>query len=200
MTSVEKNTRQPPATSPAPTSPERQAVIDAAGRLFAEHGYATVTIRQIAEAAGVSPALVMKIGGNKASLFGSLASSQLEPLPEDYPRANVALELLRRISARRESKSVEPWIQAVVRVIDAPNPEEARENFAAVHLAFLRGFMLGEHNVEARLDMVASMFIGFAIYLNRLSLGRRPVDVAWTIPRYAAMIQSILDSDDLPVD
>ena len=180
--------------------PERQAVLDAAGRLFAEHGYATVTIRQIAEAAGVSPALVMKIGGNKASLFGALASLQVEPLAEDYPRESVALELLRRIVARRESKTVEPWIQAVVRVIDAPNPEEARENFAAVHLAFLRGFMLGEHNLEARLDMVASMFIGFAIYLNRLSLGRRPVDVAWTIPRYATMIQSILDSDDLPVD
>ena len=148
--------------------PERQAVLDAAGRLFAEHGYATVTIRQIAEAAGVSPALVMKIGGNKASLFGALASLQVEPLAEDYPRESVALELLRRIVARRESKTVEPWIQAVVRVIDAPNPEEARENFAAVHLAFLRGFMLGEHNLEARLDMVASMFIGFAIYLNHL--------------------------------
>ena len=180
--------------------PERQAVIDAAGRLFAEHGYATVTIRQIAEAAGVSPALVMKIGGSKASLFGSLASSQIEPLGDDYPRDQVALELLRRIHARRESSTVEPWIQAVVRVIDAPDPEEARENFDAVYLSFLRRFMIGDHNVDARLDMVASMFIGFAIYLNRLSLGLRQGDVAWEIPRYAAMIQSILDSDELPTE
>lgn len=192
----------PPSIAPqgAHSSPERRAVLDAAGRLFAEHGYATVTIRQIAEAAGVSPALVMKIGGNKASLFGSLASSQIEPLGGDYPRDRVALELLRRIEARRESKTVEPWIQAVVRVIDAPNPEEARENFDSVYLAFLRSYMVGERNVEARLDMVASMFIGFAIYLNRLSLGLRQNDVVWAIPRYAAMIQSILDSDDLPLD
>jgi len=142
----------------------------------------------------------MKIGGNKASLFGSLASSQIEPIAADYPRNVIALELLRRIEARRESKTVEPWIQAVVRVIDAPDPEQARENFDTVYLSFLRGFMRGDNNVEARLDMVASMLIGFAIYLNRLSLGLRPHDVNWAIPRYAAMVQSIFDSDDLPLD
>jgi AcrR family transcriptional regulator len=193
-----RRTMSTPASLSA--NPERRAVIEAAGRLFAEHGYATVTIRQIAEAAGVSPALVMKIGGTKASLFGSLASSQIEPLGDEYPRDRVALELLRRIEGRHESKTVEPWIQAVVRVIDAPDPEEARKNFDAVNLAFLRRFMLGDDNVEARVDMVASMLLGFAIYLNRLSLGQRRHDVSWAIPRYAAMIQIILDTDDLPVD
>ena len=38
----------------------RSAILEAARELFSEHGYKEVTIRDIATAAGVSPALVMK--------------------------------------------------------------------------------------------------------------------------------------------
>lgn len=47
----------------------RQAILLAAERLFAERGYAAVSIRQIADAAGVPPALVDYHFGQKHELF-----------------------------------------------------------------------------------------------------------------------------------
>src|SRR5699024_12015708 len=46
----------------------RSTILGAARQLFSEHGYQAVTIRDIATAAGVSPALVMKHYRSKAEL------------------------------------------------------------------------------------------------------------------------------------
>jgi AcrR family transcriptional regulator len=56
-----------PAT--APRGERRQAILLAAERLFAQHGYRGVTIRQIAEKAGVPLALVGYYFGPKHELF-----------------------------------------------------------------------------------------------------------------------------------
>jgi len=47
----------------------RDAILDAALRLFAEHGYDGASIRAIAGAAGVDPALVRHFFGDKDALF-----------------------------------------------------------------------------------------------------------------------------------
>lgn len=45
------------------------AILDAARELFAERGYAAVTVREIAERAGVTHALVHQYVGSKADIF-----------------------------------------------------------------------------------------------------------------------------------
>jgi AcrR family transcriptional regulator len=55
-------------------------------RLFAEHGAAAVSVRQIAEAAGVSPALVLHHYGSKAGLrevVDQYAAAQFDAVFED---------------------------------------------------------------------------------------------------------------------
>jgi AcrR family transcriptional regulator len=47
----------------------REAILDAAGALFREHGYARTTVTAVAEAAGVSVETVYKAFGNKAQLL-----------------------------------------------------------------------------------------------------------------------------------
>ncbi|MBQ7807711.1 helix-turn-helix domain-containing protein, partial [Rhodococcus sp. (in: high G+C Gram-positive bacteria)] len=47
------------------------SILTAAKALFAERGYASTTIKDIAVAAGYSPALVMKIYGSKARLYSA---------------------------------------------------------------------------------------------------------------------------------
>ena len=47
----------------------RHVILDVARQLFTERGFTSTTIRDIAERAGVSPALVMKLTGSKAQLF-----------------------------------------------------------------------------------------------------------------------------------
>ena len=64
----------------------RAVIRNAALRLFADHGPAAVSVRQIAEAAGVSPALVLHHYGSKAGLRAAVdqyAAAQFDALFED---------------------------------------------------------------------------------------------------------------------
>jgi AcrR family transcriptional regulator len=59
----------------------RQAIIDAAGAAFAEHGYDAVSLRSIARAAGVDPALVHHFFESKSALFAAAMSLPVDPEP-----------------------------------------------------------------------------------------------------------------------
>lgn len=68
------------------------AVLAAARRQFAEHGFERTTIRSIATDAGVDPALVMQLYGNKEQLFGAAAKVGFDPpgaveTPDDLAKA-----------------------------------------------------------------------------------------------------------------
>ncbi|MGC4938511.1 TetR family transcriptional regulator [Kribbella sp. DT2] len=72
----------------------RQAIATAARECFAADGYEKATIRGIAAAAGVDPAMVMRHFGNKAALFTAVADFELR-LPDlaDAPPATLGLRL-----------------------------------------------------------------------------------------------------------
>lgn len=59
----------------------RAAILDAARRHFAAHGYERATIRAIAKDAGIDASLVMRYYGNKELLFAAASDLRLE-LPD----------------------------------------------------------------------------------------------------------------------
>jgi AcrR family transcriptional regulator len=59
----------------------RAAIEEAARALFAEQGYERTTIREIASAAGIDPALVIRYFGSKDELFSTVAEPDLQ-LPD----------------------------------------------------------------------------------------------------------------------
>ena len=61
----------------------RARVLDAAGELFAAHGYGPTTIRRIAEKAGVAVDTVYAIFGSKARVLTALIDARLAPAGED---------------------------------------------------------------------------------------------------------------------
>jgi AcrR family transcriptional regulator len=69
-----------PRTGRRPGRPgTREAVLDAARRLFAERGYDGASVRDIATAAGVDPALVHHYFGAKQELFLSVLGAPVDP-------------------------------------------------------------------------------------------------------------------------
>ena len=72
------------------TSRTRGAILDAARRAFAEQGYQHATIREVAELAGVDPALVHHYFGTKQELF--VAAVQLPVNPVEQLMAVLAAE------------------------------------------------------------------------------------------------------------
>lgn len=76
------------AGRPAGDSRTREAILDAARTQFAERGYVGATIRAIAAAAGVDPALVHHYYGTKEKLFA--AAMRLPVVPSEVISAALA--------------------------------------------------------------------------------------------------------------
>lgn len=55
-------------------------ILDTAEQLFTDHGYAATSIRNIADQAGVNPALVHYYFGNKHALLETVLQRSLEPM------------------------------------------------------------------------------------------------------------------------
>lgn len=83
-------------------------ILEAATRLFAEHGYDHVTMRMIAQAADANVALVNRYFGTKANLFAEVLASRaplesvLEGDPEGLP-ARLAAHVARRIAGSSDA-------------------------------------------------------------------------------------------------
>lgn len=117
----------------------RQAILLAAERLFARHGYHAVSIRQIAQEAGVPLALVGYYFGQKHELFHAIfehwqptAQRRLELLQQalDDPArptlARVIEAFVRPVLAQRSSAEGEYYAQLVARELAFQTPETTR--------------------------------------------------------------------------
>lgn len=121
-----------PTTDAGRGRDRRQAILEAARRLFLEHGYAGTAMEAIATAAGVSKATLYSHFAGKEALFGAIVEERcralLEPLAGIGAGATLA-DRLRRFAARFTELVTEPEAVALYRLVlaEAPRfPELAR--------------------------------------------------------------------------
>ena len=175
----------------------RETILDAARPLFAERGFNGTTIRDIADAAGVSPALVMKLSGSKAELFQAAApdSPGLDPDPsEELP----GYRLVRAVVERRNSGDYVFWAMAPYLVQEAPEPEIARAKMTERVVPRIAA-VIGEQTPEkTRARMVVTLLLGLASGLRTFEiLTPQAIDSAKLIEAYGALVQKIIDDDGL---
>jgi AcrR family transcriptional regulator len=132
----------------------REAILDAARGQFAENGYDGATIRAIASAAAVDPALVHHYYGSKERLFA--AAMQLPVVPSEVITAALA------DSARGPGES--PGTHLVRSALAMWESTELRDSFKALLRSALTSdraaAMLREFLTEAILKPVASVARG----------------------------------------
>lgn len=151
------NTRKP-GRRPGDPAATRSTILAAALRVFASVGYERATIRSIAAAADVDPALVVHHFGNKQSLFaavhhGNTATNQTVPVPARPPVDAIARHhlmsfatagtreqsLLRSAATNAQAgeilrELVHGSIDMNARTVDTASPEQ---------LALVESFLLG---------------------------------------------------------
>lgn len=119
------NSAARPAGEPKKSERTRAAILEAARQLFAERGPAATTVRDVAAAAGIDPALVIRYFGSKDELFLRAAEFRLQLPPIDTmdavhvgdrlvrhfldiwegPRADMAMAVLLRSAASNEASA-----------------------------------------------------------------------------------------------
>ena len=172
----------------------RELVIEAARRLFAERGYPSVTIRQIAAEAGLSASMVMKVGGNKAKIYQDAAPSSLDQLDVETPRSEIGQSLANRILLRRENDMSEPWAQAIFRTADAPDPQGSREEFQQWVRTHLTKWVDAGPDLDARVELLACLMLGLAVGLRTQRLLTDTSDT-WITEHYGRLMQQVIESD-----
>ena len=174
-----------------PTTRER--IFDAARELFAEKGYAGTPVRDIATAAGVDPALVIRHFGSKEQLF--LETMHLDELPQPLTE-----EPLETLGERFLEFMLDPDGQvrgvflALVRASDTQGIEShLRERHEHWFVEPLRSRLSGpDADLRARL---AASLVGGLLY-SLWVVGDEALlaaDRAQLVHHYGALLQSLLD-------
>jgi len=179
----------------------RQKVLDAARALFAERGYESATIRDIAKGAGMSTGAVFANFQDKAELFEAVLSEDMAMLAGTMKAAAAAETTLRgRLMAALTAGyhgSLEqlPLVQAVVaRSWFQPVAAEMRTRSAikALVMVVSDALQAGVREGELRQDVDVRL-LSDLIYETWLSNYRRAAYDGWTVQDLTARIGKQID-------
>ncbi|GAA0438385.1 TetR family transcriptional regulator [Acrocarpospora corrugata] len=162
-----------------PGNPQtREAILAAAMTAFTESGYAGTTIRGVARAAGVDPALVMHFFGNKDGLFGAALAYGGVPVRQLTESLEGDLDTIgERLTARYialwEDPEIGPRIRAVVTsAATSPAAAAILKEFMIHELAGPMVKLLERDHPEKRALLAASQLMGvaFARYVIQIEI------------------------------
>jgi len=168
----------------------REAILDAARRAFAEHGYQQATIREVAGLAGVDPALVHHYFGTKQDLF--VAAVEFPVNPFEAFVALVSEEGLETLGERLLGLFLSVWDQTEQHspMLALIRSAVSEERAAAMLREFITEEILGRiarelgtPDARLRTNLVASQLVGlvmarYVIRIEPLASTPAPVLVA----------------------
>jgi len=97
----------------------REALLDSARKLFLARGFASVTIRQIAAAAGSSTAAIHYHFGDKLGLYRAMLEAAFAPVAEALqrlgdPERGEQIDLARLVRLYTRMLAANPWVPALI--------------------------------------------------------------------------------------
>lgn len=176
-------------------------ILTAAKTLFAERGYASTKIKDVAAVAGYSPALVMKICGSKARLYSAAIPSTppVDEAPHDNSSGDIGYRLVEKLVVRREADETDPWAMLAILVHEAPDPDAAR---AEIKERYVHGIArrIGDNSPYlVRSQLVVSLLLGLATGMRTLDLlGEDSLSSKDLVRHYGSLVQTIVD-ETVPV-
>ncbi|HTZ78478.1 MAG TPA: TetR/AcrR family transcriptional regulator [Stellaceae bacterium] len=130
------------------SSDTKTRILRIAERMFAERGFAGVSLRQLTTAAGVNLAAVNYHFGSKEGLLTAIFESRCNPMNE---------ERLRRLEACAEVESGAPLLEQIVAAFIAPALASTNNAAGGAVFTRLRATLAAEQNELAR-TLVAKYF------------------------------------------
>ena len=191
MKAVERNAK----TKKRDAKATRQALLEAALRRFAAHGYDQVGLRDIAADVGVDPALVNRYFGTKANLFAqSVARNMAFATLLEGPRAELGQRLAHYVVQKgSQGGSLDPLLAQIRSSANEEARAIFREQLERHFIAPLASWLGGE-NAHERAGLVAAELAGLATM--RTILGVRVLnqeDAEGLTERVGRTLQTYID-------
>jgi len=120
----------PQAAAPARRDAEatKAAILRATRQLLARHGPTDITLKAVADRAGVSPPLILKYFGNKDTLFSQVMSFETDAAELlDAPLEDLGRHMVRLVLVSQLERGADP----ILRIVYAPRYGEQGETLRA---------------------------------------------------------------------
>lgn len=154
-----------------PAAETRARILETARTMFCRAGFDQLGVRELAAAAGVDPAIVIRLFGSKEALFAAAADGAfaLEP-PFDGPADGLGLRIARHLTGKVD-EAPDGFDEFRFLLRSAASPTAAPILSAALHAGFVGPLArhLGGRDAEARAALLTACILGFATL--RVALG-----------------------------
>ncbi|MEV8194291.1 TetR family transcriptional regulator [Rhodococcus pyridinivorans] len=193
--STEASHRGEPEKRRRTSDETRKLIIDAAGKAFATRPYRDITLKDIAEEAGVSAPLIIKYFGSKEQLYEELVDFQYgAQVLFDGP-----LESLGERMVAMLARPLEPYKPLSMNILFMSGGSEEsnrmlRDNYSTQMIDALAARLPGP-DARLRAELAMSAVMGLAIMRRRMMQERATGRVEDVVALYAPLVQRLLDGD-----
>ncbi|MFJ2259385.1 TetR family transcriptional regulator [Streptomyces sp. NPDC087844] len=192
-----------PSTAPAPAdsgSPGRRdaeatraAILRAARHLLARHAHGDITLKAVAERAGVSPPLIMKYFGNKEALFARVMSFEEDAaVLLAAPLADLGHHMVRHVLVSQSERGADPLLRIVFAPLQGTQGDTLRANFRT-QVSDRLALRLDGPDAGLRAELAVSMLLGLGVMYGIARGGElRAAPLDAVVERYAPAVQAHL--------
>ncbi|MFD4482926.1 TetR family transcriptional regulator [Streptomyces sp. NPDC058471] len=185
----------PDAPAPARRDAEatRAAIVRAARYLLARHAHADITLKAVAERAGVSAPLILKYFGNKDALFARIMSFEADAEALlDAPLPVLGHHMVHHLLTGQAEHGADPILRIVFAPLHREQGDTLRDNFRTQVVRRL-GERLEGPDAGLRAELAVGTLLGLGVMYG---IARGPhlrgTPVAEITERYAPTVQAFL--------
>jgi AcrR family transcriptional regulator len=147
----------------------RDKILTAARRAFARHGYAQTGVREIAAAAGINPALIVRYFGGKVNLFLAVVESDLALPPFlEADRRDIGRALVRHVEEK--PRHDDDAFSILLKAANEPSLAAPIARLVKERLLDPLAQWLGGRDAEARAALLIALFSGVWICKSAMPL------------------------------
>jgi AcrR family transcriptional regulator len=181
--------------APRSSAVETRAKILASARIaFSQAGFDQLGVRDLAAAAGVDPAIVIRSFGSKEALFAAVAEGAfaLEP-PFEGPTSGLGVRIAEALTGKKDPPRADEFDEFGLLMRSAASPTAAPILSAALHAGFVAPLAkhLGGQDASMRAALITACVLGFSTL--RIALGSPALEGAARarlVARLGAAIQA----------
>lgn len=188
------------STPPVTPTPARRdaastkaAILRAARYLLARHAHADITLKAVADRAGVSPPLILKYFGNKDSLFAQVMSfeADAEALLA-APLERLGTHMVRHVLVSQSEQGADPLLRIVFAPLHGEQGDILRANFRRQVTERITARLDGP-DAGLRAELTVATLLGLGVMYG-IARGTevRATAVDELVDRYAPAVQAHL--------
>lgn len=190
-----------PSTASAPVRRDAEAtkaaILRAARHLLARHAHADITLKAVAERAGVSAPLILKYFGNKDTLFARVMSFEADAdALLDAPLDALGRHMVRHVLVSQTRQGADPLLRIVFAPLHGEQGDILRANFRTQVTERLTARLDGpDAGLRAELAVAGLLGLGVMFGIARTAHVRGAA-LEEIVDRYAPAVQAQLTPGD----